>query len=136
MLDGIVDDWCANQSLRAHVRKHKCLFVPAPGDEKPKCCLKCLEHNEGILTPLVQRMKGEDGDILVHTVPVLKKEKLASALRKLIFVSKILQLQQFPIASVFPFILNSDFVWPKQLNIQGSKSSFPSSLVPTKPNKI
>ena len=95
MLAGIVNEWCANQSLRAHVRKHKCLFRPAPGDEKPKCSLKCLEENEGILTPLVHRMRGENGDIMIHTVPMLTKEKLASALRKPIFC-----FQNFAVAAV------------------------------------
>lgn len=73
-LDGVMEEWEANVTLRDFMRAKKCLLAPAPRFLEPECNVACAEKNFDVLAPIAKRLRLPDGSVGQVVVPSIVKE--------------------------------------------------------------
>ncbi len=74
-LDGLMEEWEANTTLRDYMRAKKCLLAPAPRFLEPECNVACAEKNFDVMAPIAKRLRLPDGSVGQVLVPSIMKEK-------------------------------------------------------------
>lgn len=77
-LDGVHLEWEKSEVLRERMRELSKVLVPENLHEVIRINVQCAEMNFDMLRPLAERLRDGDGPLVMHTMPDIQREMLAS----------------------------------------------------------